>query len=290
MRSMTGYSKSETSDSGINVKVEIKTLNGRYLEVNSRLPRSLFHKELEIRDIIKSRLDRGNVSLYVTIEHDDHAETFSLNLNAAEQCYNTLNELKKQLKIREAVKLDHVLTFASSFTEKDDSESDEEVWKIVSKTLKNALTALNRMRQKEGTQLYKDFKKRLTTISNYIEEIETIGAKRIPDERERLRQKVAQLFEADEIDEHRIQTEIVLLADKLDISEECVRLRSHIKYFHETLSSNEAIGKKINFLLQEMHREINTIGSKINDAHISQIVVTVKEELERIREQVQNVE
>jgi uncharacterized protein (TIGR00255 family) len=290
MKSMTGYSKSETNESGVNVKVEIKTLNGRYLEINSKLPRSIFHKELEIRDIIKSRIERGNVSLFVTIEYDGQLEPFSINMKTAEQCYNTLNDLKKQLKIREAVKLDHVLHFSSQFQDKDDSESDEIVWKVVSKTLRNALTALNRMRQKEGTQLYKDFKKRLGIISNYIEEIEAMGIKRIPDERERLRQKVAQLFESDEIDEHRIQTEIVLLADKLDISEECVRLRSHIKYFHDTLNSSEAVGKKINFLLQEMHRETNTIGSKINDAHISQIVVTVKEELERIREQIQNVE
>ncbi len=290
MRSMTGYSKSEASDSGINVKIEIKTLNGRYLDINSRVPRSLLHKELEIRDIIKTRLDRGNVSLFITIDQDGLEEPFALNLKTAEQCFNSLNDMKKQLKLRESIKLEHVLHFSNSFIEMDESDSNDKEWMLVSKTLKNALTALNRMRQKEGTQLYKDFKKRLSIISNYIEEIEAMGIKRIPDERDRLRQKVAQLFETDEIDEHRIQTEIVLLADKLDISEECVRLRSHIKYFHETLASNEAIGKKIGFLLQEMHREINTIGSKINDAQISQIVVTVKEELERIREQVQNVE
>lgn len=290
MRSMTGYSKSETTDSGINVKVEIKSLNGRYLDINSRVPRSLLHKELEIRDIIKSRLERGNISLFITLEYDGQQDPVSLNFKTAEQCYNDLNQLKKRLKLRETVKLEHILHFSTSFMERDDSETDEKEWKIVQKTLRNALTALNRMRQKEGTQLYKDFKKRLNIIHNYIEEIEAMSVNRIPEERDRLRQRVAQLFESDEIDEQRIQTEIVLLADKLDISEECVRLRSHIKYFHETLSSKDAIGKKINFLLQEMHREINTIGSKINDAQVSQIVVDVKEELERIREQVQNVE
>lgn len=290
MKSMTGYSKSETTDSGISVKVEVKTLNGRYLDINSRIPRNLMHKELEIRDIIKTRLERGNVSLFISVEYDGQKEPFSLNMKTAEQCYNNLNDLKKNLKIRETVKLDHILHFSASFMDKDDSETDENEWKIVQKTLRNALTALNRMRLKEGTQLYKDFKKRLSIIHNYVEEIEAMSSNKIPEERDRLRQRVAQLFESDEIDEQRIQTEIVLLADKLDISEECVRLRSHIKYFHETLASKDAIGKKINFLLQEMHREINTIGSKINDAQISQIVVAVKEELERIREQVQNVE
>ena len=290
MKSMTGYSKSETNNSGINVKVEIKALNGRYFDLSTRVPRGLLHKELEIREIVKSRVVRGNISVFIHIEYDGQAEPFSLNMNTAEQCYNTLSELRKKLKLRETVKLDNILQFASSFLVKDESDSDEKEWAIVSKTLRNALTGLNKMRINEGTQLFKDFKKRLNLIKNYVEEIEAMGIKRIPEERDRLRQRIAQLFESDEIDEHRIQTEIVLIADKLDISEETVRLRSHVKYFHETLASNEAIGKKINFLLQEMHREINTIGSKINDAETSQLVVAVKEELERIREQIQNVE
>ena len=123
-----------------------------------------------------------------------------------------------------------------------------------------------------------------------IERIESLSMKKIPEMRDKLRQRVAQLFESDEIDERRIQMEIVLIADKLDVSEECVRMRSHIKFFNETLKAKEPTGQKLNFLMQEMNREINTIGSKASDTEISQIVVSLKDEIERIREQVQNVE
>jgi uncharacterized protein (TIGR00255 family) len=146
------------------------------------------------------------------------------------------------------------------------------------------------MRIGEGTQILKDLQFRLKNVSSTLQKIEALGIKKIPLERERLRQKVAMLFDSDEIDEHRIQMELVLLADKLDISEECVRLNSHIKFMFESLKSKEPVGKKINFLLQEMNREINTIGSKANDTEISHLVVSAKEELERLREQIQNIE
>lgn len=146
------------------------------------------------------------------------------------------------------------------------------------------------MRKNEGKELAKDIRTRIKTIEERLDRIEERSMQRVPEERERLRARIAQLFESDEIDEQRLQLEILLLADKLDCSEEIVRLRSHIKFFLEALKSTEPVGRQLNFLLQEMHREINTIGSKANDAEISQLVVSVKEELERIREQVQNIE
>ena len=148
----------------------------------------------------------------------------------------------------------------------------------------------SKMRTREGQQLLKDFQTRISTIEKSVDEIESLTGSRMTTERDKMRQRVAQLFESDELDENRIQMEIVILANKLDISEEIVRIRSHIKFFTSALESTQPVGQKLNFLLQEMNREINTMGSKSDSAEISQIVVCVKEELERIREQVQNIE
>ena len=163
-------------------------------------------------------------------------------------------------------------------------------WKLVKTALKDALKGIDKMRTSEGQQISRDIHERVKNIAKSVEKVDAISSKKIPLERERLRQRVAQLFESDDIDERRIQMEIVLIADKLDISEECVRLRSHIKFFNETLKAKEPMGQKLNFLIQEMNREINTIGSKANDTEISQLVVEAKDEMERIREQIKNVE
>ena len=290
IKSMTGFSKTEAHESGMTANVEIKSLNGRYLEINCRTPRSLSHKEFELRDLVKKAMTRGNVFLNVTIDKDEATKPFILDSGIAAECYDTLKELRAKLKIKDAVKIDHVLQFSSDFFVKKDDDTSDLEWKLVSKAVKNALRSLNTMRGKEGRQILKDMNARMNKIENDVEELEKLGLEKIPAERDRLRQRVAKLFESDEIDEQRLQTELVLIADKLDISEECVRMRSHLKFYFETIESPEPSGKKVNFLLQEMNREINTIGSKANDAEMAHIVVGAKEDLERIREQVQNME
>ncbi len=290
IKSMTGFAKSEIEEKGIKASAEIKSLNGRYLDVSFRLPRALSSKEYEIRNIIKEKVGRGSINLTVKIERESSEAPLKFNFDAASDIWNDLNELKKVLKSRETVKIDHLMHFSSSFYEKKEEEIDEEEWNVAKKAIIEALTELDDMRFKEGGVLAKDFISRIDRINTTLDNIEGLGVKRIPNERERLRRRVAQLFESEEIDERRLQMEIVLLSDKLDISEECVRLRSHIKFFREAMKDKESPGRKINFLLQEMHREVNTIGSKADDAQISQHVVAIKEEIERIREQVQNVE
>lgn len=287
---MTGFSKNEATESGITAIVEIKSLNGRYLEMNIRMPRGIQHKELEIREMVRRNIGRGSVQININLEFDATSSSISINDEVANQAFEALNNMKKHLKIREAVKMEHVLHFSNLFTDKKEDKDENLQMRVIKRALNNALNSIDKMRKKEGDQILKDIRKRIDLIDSTTGKIEQLGMKRIPEERERLRQRIAQLFESDEIDEQRLQTEMVLLADKLDISEECVRLRSHISYFNEQLKSKESEGRKINFLLQEMHREINTIGSKINDAEVSQLVVTVKEELERIREQIQNIE
>lgn len=290
IKSMTGFSKAEANENGINAIVELKSLNGKNLEINCRMPRPLSHKEIEVREILRQEMSRGTVSVNIFVEIDNTAKSFALNEDAAVQCFETLQNLKKKLKIRDAVKLEHVLTFSDSFYQTEKPEDEELQVKLIIKALNQAVKSLDIMRGREGQQIAKDLNARVKKIQDLIKKIEAASLEKIPQERERLRLRVAQLFESDEIDEHRLQIEMVMLADKLDVSEECVRLASHFKFFFDIMKGNEPAGRKINFLLQEMHREINTIGSKCNDSAISQMVVFAKEELERVREQVQNIE
>lgn len=287
---MTAFSKAEASEKGIKATVELKSLNGRYLDINFKCPRTMSQKEIVVRDIVKTIISRGSVTVAVNIEYENPSQLFSINEDVALAVYQSLKDLKKKLNIREAVKLDNVLAFSQFFNNGKENEDSELEWRITNKALSKALAQLDKMRNQEGQEIFKDFNNRLRKVTTSIAKIEELSAQRVINEREKLRQKIALLFESDEIDENRIQMEIVMIANRLDISEECVRLRSHLKFFRETTKSNDPIGQKLNFLLQEMNREINTIGSKADSAEISQIVVQVKEELERMREQVQNVE
>lgn len=287
---MTGISKAEATENGIKTTVEIKSLNGRYLEINSRLPRSISYKEIELRDTVKSIISRGSISINVTLEFESAAKMFSIDEQTASAVFESLKSLNRKLKIKEQVKLEHLLTFSQFFNNQENNSDSELQWKIVKRTLITALKKIDQMRAKEGQQIIRDFQYRIKKVASAVEKIESLSVKRVMDEREKIRLRIAQLFESDEIDENRIQMEIVLVANRLDVSEECVRLRSHVKFFNETTKLNEPVGQKLNFLLQEMNREINTIGSKSDSAEISQIVIGVKEELERIREQVQNIE
>lgn len=290
IRSMTGFSKAEVSENGINVTIEIKSLNGKGLDISARIPRNLNYKEIELREILKKNISRGTIAININVAHTDGSQYFSINNEAAKACYASLNEIRKELKLKDTVKLEHVIHFANSFPPAEIADEADKEWAVVLKALKNAVIAINKMKSAEGQQISKDMLERMNKIAASIDKIEGISTNKIPEEREKLRMKIAQLFDSDEIDEHRIQMELVLIADKLDISEECVRMRSHIKFFFETFKDSEPIGRKLNFLMQEMNREVNTIGSKSNDTEIAHLVVAVKEDIERIREQVQNLE
>ena len=290
IKSMTGYSKSEAKEKGITATVEMKSLNGRFLEINCRQPRFLSHKEIEVRELVKKVLERGTVNININIEAEEIQNPFAINEQSAAKIYFRLGKLKNNLKIKENLRFEHLLMFSDHFRDTKDNENVAAYWRVTKRALRAAINNVEAMRKREGTQLAKDIKSRLSGIKKNVDKIESLSTARVPEEREKLRMRVAQLFESDEIDEQRLQMEMVLLADKLDISEECVRLHSHLTYFNNIMRAKGSSGKKMNFLVQEIYREINTIGSKANDANISQIVVNVKEELERIREQVQNIE
>lgn len=289
-KSMTGYSKAEASEGGITASVEIKSLNGKNLDLNMRSPRSLNHREVEMREIIRKVINRGSVSLFINLDFDEEASPFSVDENIAAGLHQTLTDLRKKLKIREAVKLEHLMLYSNNFLNREQNDNETLQWKLVKNALRDALNNLDTMRKQEGSNISRDIQKRINEIHKTVSTVEKLGIDKIPAEREKFRHKIAQLFENDEIDEQRLQMEMVIMADKLDFSEECVRMYSHLKLFNEAIKSKDSVGKRLNFILQEMNREVNTIGSKANDSLITKNVINLKEEIERIREQIQNIE
>ncbi len=292
IQSMTGYGKGEFSKSGTTAVVEVRSVNSRFLEVASRLPRSLSMRENEVKEIVRSKVIRGKVSVNVTLETVSNGQLpLRVNNAAARSYYRLLNELRKAVRLKEQVKLQHLLMFSEIFEGGIASDEDSVEWEVFAEALRRSLDRLREMRENEGNEIARDMLGRLADMEAKLGRIETIAAGRVPQERERLTERIeALLGDKNVVDNQRLELEIALLADKFDVTEECVRFKSHTKFFREALSRDEAAGRKLNFLIQEMNREANTIGSKANDAEMAHLVVSIKEELEKIREQLQNIE
>jgi uncharacterized protein (TIGR00255 family) len=289
---MTGFGRAEVNKNGITVSTEVRSVNSRYLDLTLRLPRNFSQREKEMKDIVRTFLNRGNLNIIVKVEHDSNdVVPLKVNKAAAKSYYKLLNEIRKTVKLPEKVKLEHLLTFSDVLETVDEEETDETEWELVQESVRQALGSLNAMRVQEGSELAADLEKRIRWMDETLNEVEKLSKERIPEERKNLHERIAELVEDKfVIDQNRLELEIALLVDKLDVTEECVRYRSHNKYFLEALNKNEAAGRKLNFLVQEMNREANTIGSKSSDATIAHLIVGLKEELEKIREQLQNIE
>ena len=290
--SMTGFGRAEVNKNGITVSTEVRSVNSRYLDLTLRLPRNFSQREKEMKDIVRTVLNRGNLNIIVKVEHDSNdVVPLKVNKAAAKSYYKLLNEIRKTVKLPEKVKLEHLLTFSDVLETVDEEETDETEWELVQESVRQALGSLNAMRVQEGSELAADLEKRIRWMDETLNEVEKLSKERIPEERKNLHERIAELVEDKfVIDQNRLELEIALLVDKLDVTEECVRFRSHNKFFLEALKGEEAAGRRLNFLVQEMNREVNTIGSKSSAQEIAHIVVGMKEELEKIREQLQNVE
>ncbi len=292
IRSMTGFGRGEATEQGVVATVEIKSVNNRYLEISPRMPRDLGRFEGKLRELLRKRLERGKLNVNVSLERAAGAPSgMTVDIDRTAEIRELLNDVRKAAKIKEGVTLSHILSFRDELIGRASGDADgESSWKVVEKALDVAVKNLEEMRTQEGRELGADMIGRIDEIDSRIKSIEKISAEAVPAERKRLRDRIARLFENDEIDEHRLEMEIVILADKLDVTEEIVRWRSHDKFFREAVKDKEPAGRRLNFLLQEMLREINTIGSKANDAEIARLVIEAKEDLEKVREQVQNIE
>ncbi len=292
LSSMTGFGKAEIKQDGISVYVEVKSLNSRFLEVIPRIPRILQSKEFEIREIIREKITRGKITISINLEIDPtYLGPIEINFNLASYFVKLLRELKKKTKVKGEIKLEHLLMFRDKFEANSFDNISEGHWEVVRNAIEKAVDELVEARKKEGLELSKDIENRINLILMHVDRILTLSERGLKNKQGILKQKIEKFFRDVEFDKSRLEMELVLLADKLDVTEECVRLKSHAKFFIETLRSDEvAVGRRLNFLLQEMLREATTIGAKAEDAEITYLVIAIKEEIEKIREQLQNVE
>jgi uncharacterized protein (TIGR00255 family) len=289
--SMTGFGRGEAHRDGISASVELRTVNSRFLEVTARLPRSLSLRENDVKELIRRRISRGKINVLASIESEGSGVLgLTVNASAAKSYYGLLVQLRKTLHLKQPVKLEHMLQFSEIFEQQDSGATDEREWEVLQEALEAAIVSLAAMRRAEGGELERDFRARIGLLDEKLTQIERLSAAQVPTERQRLRERIAELLDKTPVDEGRLEMELALMADRLDVTEECVRFRSHNKFFLESLALPDAAGRKLNFLIQEMNREANTIGSKSSTTEIAHLVVGMKEELEKIREQIQNIE
>ncbi len=290
--SMTGFGRGEADSNGISVTVELKTVNSRYLDISMRLPQVIQDKELDLKEIIQEYVQRGKVNTTVRLDQAGTGEpeiTFNKKLV---QGYKTmLDDLRDIAGIEKSVTLKDLLQFNDIFeTREQDEATLSIIWDLTVEATKTAAAELMRMRKQEGSQLKNDLRQRIDHIEEMLDIIGERTNGRSEETKARLQEKIGNLVESDTLDPERLEMEVAILVDKMDITEEIVRTKSHIKFFREAIEKEQAVGRRLNFLSQEINREINTIGSKANSSEISQFVVQAKESLEQIREQVQNVE
>lgn len=290
--SMTGFGRGEAADNGLNATVELKTLNSRYLDVTIRLPQRLQHKELELKEVIQKSVSRGKINVSVYMSEEETGEpSIQVDEVKVKAYVKLLNQLRESAAIDEPIDIRNLMNFGDVFTSREeDEESVSRKWALAKLATENALVNLMKMRTQEGDQLKSDLLDRINSINSALDDIVVITDGRNIELRKKLHERIKSLIDDENLDTDRLEMEVVIMADKMDITEEIVRLRAHLKFFTEAIEQPEPAGRRLNFLTQEINRELNTIGSKANDSEIAHHVVKAKEMLEQIREQVQNVE
>jgi len=286
--SMTGFGKQETELPGKKITIELRSLNSKQLDINTRLPSLYREKELELRGLIGRALKRGKIDLSVHLEYTGEETNYIINKDAASDYYRHLIEIDAGLEKNKTTDFLSVIMRLPDVIRPEKEELDEEEWMTVENAVKKATDNVIDFRIREGDSLISDFRKRIKIILENLEKIEPFEEKRIENIRVKL---LNQLKEADELnfDENRLEQELIYYLEKLDITEEKLRLRKHCEHFNEVLENEKSQGKKLGFIVQEIGREINTLGSKANHAEIQRIIVGMKDELEKIKEQLMNI-
>ena len=289
---MTGFGRAEGSFSNRRYRVEITSVNNRFLEISMRYPKRLAPKEYELKELLRSKIARGKLNVFIGIDSDSGNGQAGMNdENKIKEFLNLAKKINRIIGSQESVKLRDILELGEFVSLTDESTADEKETEFVGKLISKAADDLSKMKLREGKQLEKDMLGRIKNIDKESDQIHSLSKKRVKTESERIRKKIESVLTArKDVDDKRLEMEIVMFADKSDITEELTRLKSHTKFFVDYAKSNELAGRRLNFLIQEMNREINTIASKSTDAEISQKGAFLKEELEKIREQLQNVE
>lgn len=288
---MTGYGRAQKLVDGMDITVEIKSVNHRYFEFSSRLPRNYGFLDEKLKSFFNSALARGKMECYVQIEAVEEPDTLiSLNHSLVKGYLDAYKELADTYGIENDIKVSNISRVSDIFMVRKQAADEDRIWAAVSDVAKAALDGFVAMREREGARLRDDVLSRLDEIISNVEFIEKRSPETVAEYNEKLLGRLREMLGDAHIDEQRILTEAAIFADKIAVAEETVRLRSHISQLRSFLDSSEAIGKKMDFLVQELNREANTIGSKAQDVEIARRVVAVKAEIEKIREQIQNIE
>lgn len=289
LKSMTGYGKAVAEQESLKISVEVKTVNSKQIDLNCRLPYIYNEKEPEIRSLAGRFIERGKIFLGINREATGDESGHAVNQQLALRYYNELKQLASNMDDKQQPDYLQAIMRMPDVLKLDEQELDETEWSVLKRALTEALAKLDQYRKEEGKILEEDFEQRIQKILHYLKDVEPFEKERMEQVKDKFNKELADFLENKTLDENRYEQEIVYYLDKLDITEEKVRLKQHCEYFLQTMNADAANGKKLNFISQEMGREINTIGSKANHAGIQRIVVDMKDELEKIKEQLANI-
>jgi uncharacterized protein (TIGR00255 family) len=288
--SMTGFGKGSAGNSRLSAEVEVKSVNSRYLDISLKLSSALSNKEYEIRELIRSKVKRGKLAVIVQIKSSGLVEgETAIDKERLINFISLLKEMKKTAKLTDKIKLEHLISNRDLFLAENTSFTEKE-FEFVKKALNDSLDQLIKMKKNEGKELSKDLRKRIEIISSKVEAVQKESIASVTEYFEKLKAKVKLLIQDITPYNDRLELELAVIAERAEITEECVRLKSHLKFFLDSIDNGEEPGRKMNFLCQEMNREANTISSKSISTDITHNIVFVKEEIEKIREQIQNIE
>ncbi len=291
IKSMTGFGRGHQVLNGRDITVEIRAVNHRYYEFSSRLPRSLGYVEDKLKTLLQGRISRGKVEVSVLINNVEAAdEKITINHEIVKEYIDAMRSVKDEFGLVDDLSLSNILRIPDAFTVVKTETDEAQLWEDIRSTAEEALEHFISMRENEGERMKQDVLSRLAKIEEWVGVVETRSPMVVEDYRKRLYDKMCEVLSSTNIDENRILMEAGIFSEKTAVDEETVRLRSHIAQFRGLLESGEPVGRKLDFLVQEMNRETNTIGSKVQDIEVTRIVVDQKSEIEKIREQIQNIE
>lgn len=291
IKSMTGFGRGSVEQDGRSFIVEIKSVNHRYCDLNIKMPKSFLSFEDRIRKTVLEKISRGKVDVFITQNKQEKIGVKAvLDENLADSYVECLKKIKDKYDIKEGLSISLIAKFPDVIILKQEEEDIESIWGILSNPLKEAINLLVEMREKEGLKLKKDILSKCDYIKQSLDKIEKRSPFVVCEYKEKLNDRLKELLQDYQVDENRIAMEVAIFGDKACIDEEIVRLNSHLVQLRETFNLDEPIGRKLDFILQEMNRETNTIGSKANDLEITNSVLNIKNEIEKIREQIQNIE
>ena len=289
--SMTGYGRGEAASDGMRFIVEIKTINHRYCDINIRMPRLLNALEKKLRQKLQEEISRGKVDVYITYEEfGEREKKVKVDSELAKAYFQAMTELKHQMNLNDDISVTTFLKIPDVFMPEKNDPDDDEAWNMLSEATDAALRELLAMRGEEGGKLIADICGKIANIFNELEIIEARAPIVVKEYKEKLESRIKDLMDQSLPDENRLALEVAMFADRCSIDEELVRLKSHLSQAQEFSSFNGPVGRKLDFIIQELNRETNTIGSKANDLTINQRVVEIKSEIEKVREQAQNLE